>query len=383
MKTKLISNLSLFAVNGAVYGLSALYYCFIQIYIGKFYADDAAGVLLALGPLVSIFAPILWGYLADKAKSKNRVLALTAMGSAVFYFALMLDQSFWYLAVILVLCMFFLSPTAGILDIITLEYTSEHGAAYGPFRITGTFMFGLLPMILTGFTEQNINVIFYAYLVMALIACISALASPKVAGHGSSEHRPSMMAIFHDRRLMLIFLLVGIAQFTWTYYINFFPGHLTGTLGHSEQVWGVNTFLTVLGEVPFFLAFNKLFDKLGIKKLILASAVLVTLRYAGLALLTSVPVLLFIGLLTGFATTVFTYCGSVYINAHVAPENKASANSLMYALGNGIPKVLAGVLGGIMTTGLGYTPSMLICCALCALTVVIYFAAFAREPGIS
>ncbi|MBQ2707568.1 MAG: MFS transporter [Clostridia bacterium] len=383
MKNKLFTNLSLFLANGSVYGLNALYYCFIQIYIRKFHAEDVTGMLLAIGPLVSIFAPILWGNLADRARSKNVVLAASMAGAAVFYFLLMFNQSFWYLAAMLFILMFFMSPFAGILDIITLEYTADSGVPYGPFRIAGVFFFGIIPMVLTGFTETNINIIFFAYLILAAIGIFSVCTSPKVAGHGSKERKPDMLAVLRDRRLMLMFVLVAIAQFTWAYYLNFFPGHLTGDLGHPQTVWGLNTFLTVLGEIPFFLAVNKLFDKLGIKKLLGICAGLLIIRYFGLALLTNVPLLLGVGVLTGLATTVYTYCGSVYITRHVAPENKASANSLMYALANGIPKVLAGVLGGIMTTAIGYTASMLICGLLGVLALVIFLAVFAKDKALS
>jgi len=383
MKNKLLTNLSLFLANGSVYGLNALYYCFIQIYIRKFHAEDVTGMLLAIGPLVSIFAPILWGNLADRARSKNAVLAVSMAGAAVFYFLLMFNQSFWYLAAMLFILMFFMSPFAGILDIITLEYTADSDVPYGPFRIAGVFFFGIIPMVLTGFTETNINIIFFAYLILAAIGIFSVCTSPKVAGHGSKERKPDMLAVLRDRRLMLMFVLVAIAQFTWAYYLNFFPGHLTGDLGHPQTVWGLNTFLTVLGEIPFFLAFNKLFDKLGIKKLLGICAGLLIIRYFGLALLTNVPLLLGVGVLTGLATTVYTYCGSVYITRHVAPENKASANSLMYALANGIPKVLAGVLGGIMTTAIGYTASMLICGLLGVLALVIFLAVFAKDTALS
>lgn len=383
MKNKLLTNLSLFLANGSVYGLNALYYCFIQIYIRKFHAEDVTGMLLAIGPLVSIFAPILWGNLADRARSKNAVLAASMAGAAVFYFLLMFNQSFWYLAAMLFILMFFMSPFAGILDIITLEYTADSGVPYGPFRIAGVFFFGIIPMVLTGFTETNINIIFFAYLILAAIGIFSVCTSPKVAGHGSKERKPDMLAVLRDRRLMLMFVLVAIAQFTWAYYLNFFPGHLTGDLGHPQTVWGLNTFLTVLGEIPFFLAFNKLFDKLGIKKLLGICAGLLIIRYFGLALLTNVPLLLGVGVLTGLATTVYTYCGSVYITRHVAPENKASANSLMYALANGIPKVLAGVLGGIMTTAIGCTASMLICGLLGVLALVIFLAVFAKDKALA
>ncbi|MCI8387828.1 MAG: MFS transporter [Clostridiales bacterium] len=365
--------LPLYGANALVYGLNALYYCFIQIYISNYHPDDITGILLAIGPFVSIFAPILWGLLADRARSKNLVLAASVAGSAIFYYLLGIGHSFWYLAIMLTLVMFFMSPFGGLIDIITLEYTTENDTPYGPIRICGTFMFGLLPMLLTGFTENNISLIFYVYLVMAALAIITIMLSPRVEGHGSHDKRPSVIPLFRDKKLMLIFLFVGVAQFTWAYYLNYFPNHLTGDLGLSQQVWGINVFVTVLGEIPFFLMFNRLFKRIGIRSLLLISLVLVTLRYAGLAFLTNVPLLLLVGLVTGFAVTVFTYCGSVYITEHVAPESKASANSLMYALGNGIPKVLAGVLGGRMTMSFGYTVSMVICTLLCAMTLVVFF----------
>ena len=379
MKKKLFPALTLGAANGIVYGLNALYYCFIQIYIRMYHPDDAAGLLLAIGPFVAIFAPVFWGMAADRSKSKNRVLALVIAGSAVCYFMLSLGHGFWYLAVVLVLLMFFMSPFGGLVDIITLEYTTEHGTPYGPLRITGTLVFGLLPMVLTGFTDRNIYLIFYVYLVMAALGITAVLLSPKVEGHGTGAKKPSVLPLFRDGKLMLIFLFIGIAQFTWSYYLNFYPGHLTDDLGFSQQVWGINTFVTVLGEIPFFLMFNRAFDKIGMKKLLFGCLALLGLRYAGLAFFTSVPLILAVALITGLATTVLTYCGSVYITKYVEPESKASANLLMYALGSGIPKALSGIFGGRLNAAFGCTTTMIICTAMCAAALVVFLCTFARR----
>ena len=45
--------------------------------------------------------------------------------------------------------------------------------------------------------------------------------------------------------------------------------------------------------------------------------------------------------------------------------------------------LLAGVLGGIMTTAIGYTASMLICGLLGVLALVIFLAAFAKDKALS
>lgn len=378
MKANRLSIVSLFFSNGLVYGLNALYYSFMQIYLKQHHSDEIAGILLSVGPIVLIFAPVIWGMFADKAKSKNSVLAIAILGSAVFYFSLMFNQSFIYLAIMLAACMFFMSPFGSLVDIITLEYTGETGKQYGPFRVLGTLLYGLVPMILTRFTDNNINIIFPAYLCMALPTALSVMLSPKVAGHSAGRKKLNIAPLFKDHKLLILFFFAAASQFSWAYYLNFFPSHLESITDNYQQIWGINTFLTVLGEIPFFLAFNKLFEKLSMKFLLLFSIISTILRYLGLALLTNVPALLVLGCVTGLAVTIFTYCASYYIGKYVSPDVKASANSLLYALGNGIPKVLAGVLGGFMTASIGYTSSMLICMALNCAALVIFFFTFAR-----
>lgn len=364
--------LPLFFSNAIVYGLNALYYCFIQLYISAFHSDESTGILLSIGPFVAIFAPLRWGMIADRSKSKNLILAISMLGSAVCYFLIGRGQSFWYLAVMLFLTMLFMAPFGGLIDTVTLEYTTDNNIKYGPIRICGTIAFGGLPMILTLFTDSNINIIFPVYVVMAVLGAIFVLLSPKVSGHGTKEKKPSIIPLFKDTNLMLIFLFVGISQFTWAYYLNYFPAHLT-SLGFSQSVWGTNVFLTALGELPFFLLFNNLFDKFGMKRLLGLSLILCTIRYAGLAFFTNAPLILILGFVTGVATTIFTYCGSYYITKSIPDESKASANQLMYALGNGVPKVLAGVLGGQMTASIGCVSSLVLCSCLCFIALIVFF----------
>ena len=382
---------ALYGINICIYGMLAVYYNRMQKYLESVITGrnhtGIIGLLLAVGPLVSIFAPILWGYVADRSKSKNAVLALTVALSSLAFFLLMLDHSPIYLAVILALFMFFMSSFQGIVDIITLEYTSQTNMNYGLVRVTGSLAYGVVSFSLSALTANGYTPMFWTYFGIAAAAVVSLFAAPKVAGHGVAEgqtrSKTSIGALFRDRRLMLLILFVGVVQFAWSYYTNFFPSHLTNTLGRPDYIWGLNAFLTVLGEVPFFLAFRFLFDKIGIRRLMLYSFALSVLRYAGLAFLTSTPALLALAFVTGFAVTVFTYCTSVYINQCVAPENKASANSLMYALGNGIPRVLSAALGGIMTQYLGYVFSTVLCTVLCGAAILLFWLGFYRDKTVS
>lgn len=383
MKKGIFSYASLFFANALVYGLTALYSSFMPIYIGNYHTDNITGILLAIGPLVSIFAPVIWGMIADKSKSKNVVLAVAAIGAAVFYFALMFNQSFIYLGVMLALCMFFAASFGSLIDIITIEYTTEAGRSYGLPRVIGSVGYGLIVFVLSIFTENNINIIFYAYAAMAIGSAIFVLAAPKVAGHSAGRKKLNLVPLFRDSKFLVLVLFCFVSQFAWGYYSNFFPAHLINDLGQTHSVWGINVFLTLLGEIPFFLAFSKLFEKFSIKTMLLISLVLTVIRYISLGYITNVPLLLIVGCLTGFSVTVFTYCTTYYIGKYVAPEIKASANSLLYCVGYGIARVLASALSGYMTTFFGYANSMLACSLLNVVGLVIFFFTFARYklPG--
>ncbi len=373
---------SLFFANALIYGLTALFGSVMPLYIKKcFPGDDTIlGYLMSIGPLVSIFAPIVWGMLADKAKSKNSVLAVATLGAATFYFVLQYNQHPIYIAVMMALCMFFASSFGSLVDVITLEYTTDTGKSYGLPRVFGSVGYGLIAFILLFFTENDINVIFYAYAIIAIGAIIFVLTSPKVAGHSAGREKLNLAPIFKDKRLLMLVFFAIIGQFTWTYYSNFFPIYLTAKdgLNQPDYILGANIFITLIGEIPFFFIFNKLFKKFSLKTLLLVSLIFTVVRYICLGFISNVAVLLIVGGITGLSVTVFTYCATYYIGKYVAPQIKASANSFLYCASYGVGRVLASVLSGYMTKFLGYANSMLVCSLLGVVGIIVFFFTFAR-----
>ncbi|MCL2518382.1 MAG: MFS transporter [Oscillospiraceae bacterium] len=373
---KIVPIIAIFTANGLVYGLNSLYFGFIQFYLEKYHPPITIGILLAIGPFVSIIAPIFWGIRTDKAKYKNTILAIIVAGSTLLFFLIKFNQSFWWLFFVFIGLMFFMSPFGGLLDLITLEYVNQTGFPYGPIRLMGTFVFGVMPMILSVFTARNINLIFYAYLIIAVICVVSILLMPKIKGHSHTKTREkkklNIKPIITNKKLILITFMMFIAQFVWGYYNNFFPTYITNDLGFPQWVWGVNIFVTVLGEIPFFIFYEKLFSRIGIRKLLLFSIILSILRYVALALIANAPLLLTSGMITGVSVTVFTYCGSMYILSNMQPEIIASSQTIMYAVGSSVPRVLAGVLGGVMTSAIGVKNSLLICAGFCTTMLLVY-----------
>lgn len=369
---------SLFAINAGVYTLFALFYCFVQLFLGTMHTPIQVGALLSVGQFAAVISPLLFGIAADKAKHKNTILLITIIGSAVCYFAMTFFDSFLWHAVTIAATLCFLAPAATLTDTITLEYSYRNQLKYGTIRVMGTIAYGVVACVLSLYIKDDYSPVFLICLIVAAASCIALLMAPKVEGRASHK-KLSLAPLFRDNILMWMFAFIAITNFCWSYYQNFFPSYLIDELGAPKWVWGLNVMLTVVGEIPFFLLFTGLFRRLGSKKLMWISLVLTAGRYIMLGLFTSPSLLLFAGVITGVSISSSQYCSSVYITENIPGELQASAQTLMCALPAGVPKILAGILGGVMTQTIGTRASLLICSALGFIAMAVYFMTLGRK----
>ena len=352
--------ISLFAVNALGYALTAAYNNFAPLYITGIHGSIKAGILLSIGPIVSIFAPMFWGVCADKAKYKNTILLILAVGTGLSYYTLTFSENFFYQGAILAVVMFFLSALPGILDTITIDFTTKARIAYGPPRIMGTLAYGIISLGLSMFISDDMSPVFVIMLALMLFTVLSSLTMPHISGYAHNRGKISLLPLFKNGRFMIYILMIFIMQFAWAYYQNCFPTYLADTLGMPSWVWGLNILITVLGEIPLFLLFPRMYRKFGSIALLGASLVGTIVRCLGFFFLTSALGILGIGFVTGAFITLATYAVSFYINDNIEPERRASAQTLVYGIGVGTAKALAGIIGGFMTEGLGCPLTFLI-----------------------
>ena len=387
LRSQKFSVFCLAMANAMVYAFNALFYCFLPLYFNDRFLSVEAGIVLSVGPAVSIIAPVFWGMLADRAKYKNTVLICTVLLSAIFFFSLKFDAGFLPMCILVGVTMLFMSPFAGLIDTITLEYTAGHSVPYGPIRVMGTLGFGIISLVSGLFSGNDIDIIFYIFVGMALLCALTLLCCPRVEGHarkkdGETSAKLDLRPLLRAHRLWTIVGFMLLCQFAYSYYCNFFPSYMRDVLGQPEWIWGLNVLILVCGEIPFFFLYNKLFEKLGIRTLLIISVVGSALRYILLGMCESIVSIILLNLLTGFLVTVVTYCGAMYITKYVAPGLQATGQNLMYCIGQGIARVFGGVLGGVIESRFTTTGGMYLFGAiLAAASVICLFLVFRdRSP---
>ncbi len=380
-RTKFLSpRLVMYISNLFLYGFTGLYYCFAQLYLHTETGHSASyvGILLAIPQAVAIFAPLFWGVCADKAGYKKTVLLIMALGTTVFYCAVPVSNNFWWLAFTLAGTMFFLSAMGSVLDVIGMETANSDGLRYGPMRLMGMVGYGLVSFGLSFFVSGNLGVVFKVCVVIGVVCCICIGFMPGVKGH-AHEKKLSFAPFLKGKVFMLLIAILATAQFAYGYYINFFPSYLTEHLNAPTWLWGANVLLTTFSEAPFFLWFDVLFTRLGMKKLVPWVMLATAVRYLLLSMFTHLTAILVIGLVTGFLSVSLLYSVNYYVNRSIEPSLRASAQTLVYAVGVGIPRMLSGLIGGVMTETIGTNYSLAVCACVAGVGFLIYLFFLSRE----
>jgi PPP family 3-phenylpropionic acid transporter len=365
------TKLPLFTANALVYSLLAVYYSFIPKYLKDIAekSDGEIGVILSVGPLTGIVSMIIFGIVSDRAKYKNNVLVFILTAAAVMFYMVRAGNSLMYLVIVFTAFMFFMSPFGGLLDAVSLEYTMTAGIKYGPIRFLGSLCFGLislfLTLVLSFFGDYiNVTVIFPVFAVMALISAFSVKKIPPVKGHARGKKDIPYREFFRDKTCMTLFVFIFAMQFAFGSYYNFTQNYLEKELGQAPWVWGLTVFLTIVGELVFFLKFDYFFKRFSIKSMVLACVFMQFIRCLCFALLPYASGVLISSLITGSFGTVMMYAAAYYINLTVKKEMRAFGQTLMYSVGYYIPRALSGVAGGVIVERFGFNSLMLICAGM-------------------
>lgn len=375
-----------FIANGLIYGLNALYYSFIPKYLkdiaGK--TEGEIGGLLSIGPLVGIISMIIFGIAADKAKAKNNVLVLLIVVAAVLYCSLNFNSSYIYLMIILAGLLFFQSPFGGLLDAISLEFTTAAGFKYGPMRIMGSVGFGafslILSLILSIFKDfTDVRIIFPAYILIAGGAVISVKMMPKIEGHARGKVKVSYKEFFKDKTCLTLLLFMFVGHFSFGCYNSFMQNFLDSN-HNPPWIWGLAVFFSIVGEIFFFWKFDYFFKRFKLKQIVIFSAFTQVLRYISFAFLPLSSMILITSLLTGSFATIMNYAASYYINRTIKKEMRALGQTLIYSISFFIPRFLAGILGGFIVQNYSFILLMQICAIVNILLILSAKFLTFREP---
>lgn len=306
------------------------------------------GLISATVPAMGLLGPPLFGLAADAFALHGALLRISCAGACLAMglvaAAALLGHSLGFGALFLVFLVFafFRSPMIMLADVATMDEVRGTGTTYARVRLIGSLGF-LLAVLVAGRTLDLASPSALPVAVTAALfaAFLASLAVPARAG------APPAPALAHARALLAapdyrLFLLVAfLSQIAHSCYDLCFSLHLRDR-GASDDRVGLAWALGVVAEVALMAFAAPLFRRAPAPRLIAAALLGAALRWALVATVTSVPLLLLLQPLHALSFALMWISCLAYTRERAPAEALATAQGLFSAV------IAAGGVGGML-----------------------------------
>ena len=370
----------IFMVYVIFYAGQAMYNTYLNLFLNDSgFNMSAIGLVQSAATLALVLVQPLWGVLSDKSKSKNRIISLLALVTALVCLSFYAFRAALWLAFCVMLFTVFFNPIITLQDNYTLEYLEGRKWDFGHIRLGGTLGYAICAMLVGFVIGTNYGQIFWMMSIFFLAVCACYMTLPQVEGHRQKHEKVKYSILLKDRTLRWMLVFNVIYYLGTAFYFQFYPLYFRNELGASTRLVGMLTFFSAMSEVPFFWFAHKLEKKFGVKRIMLFAGAATALRWFLLFFISEPVAVLFINMLSGCGYVGFSYCLIKYINDTVPKSMRATAQSLNAILGTIFSKILFAPLGGVLSDLLGIRV-MLLTAGIVMLCGVTLFAIAFRPP---
>ncbi|MBQ9952700.1 MAG: MFS transporter [Clostridia bacterium] len=365
-----------YMTNAVFQGYASLYYTSIG------FTSAQVGAIFAAIALVSVFSQPFWGICGDRVASRNRLIRGLVLAASASILCFLITRSF--IPSLLLACLFscFYTSIQPMGDSVILAALEKNGQPFGPLRLSGGMAFAVTSLVfgsLLNVPGREIWAVFFtAGLCLTMIPASYAL--PHTPGYQSaSGKRMSFGALLKNKDLMRLMLFMLPMQMTMGYFYTFFSPLFLSFEGANGSLLGWCYFISAMGEIPYLLLSDKLYEKLGAGKLMCISACVLTLRWIILAMTDNVTVTLFSQLLHGWGFIVMTVSMAKHISRTVPAELQASGQMLLAMVSYGLARAVGNLGGGLLADAFGRQNVFYLMAAVCAVTLVCFAPKFLRR----
>lgn len=306
------------------------------------------GVLLALTPMCALWAPPLWGHLADRLGRPDRVLSVIMAGATLAFLPLAFVQRFEVLLAVLGLYAVFASSVTTVIDSITLQRVIKTGGNYAHLRLFGSLGFVITATTL-GFTLDEVDrrvVIAGAMLLASAFLWTWTLRVRTAIGPRASAF--AGLKLLRNRDLRLFLLASSLHWIAGAPFHGIFSIHVVG-LGLPPSVVGSSAALGVLVEIGVLLYYPKLAARFAPRHLLAFTFFFSAARWVGMSLATTALPIVLITAGHGLTFGLFFVATVQAVASRVPAHLRATGQALLVSATFGV-----GGLIGFLSAGAGY-----------------------------
>ena len=333
------------------------------------------GVLMSLLQVMRIFAPNIWGHIADLTGRRTLIVQIAAAGSMLVFAGVFVSNNFWWLFVVMAALSFFWSASLPLVEAMTLTHLGERTDSYGRIRLWGSIGF-VIVVVGLGYAFDRVSIAWLPWAVLGvmlgIVVCARVIPEAETLPHPSDRHsgwdivkRPEVASLLAACMLMAV---------THGPYYTFYSIYLVEH-GYDKSTVGWLWALGVLCEIGIFLIIPRIFAHISPRRLILASFALAVLRFLLIAWGVESAWVVW-GAQTLHAFTFGTYHAAAValIHQHFRGRHQARGQALYTSLSYGVGGTIGGLASGMSWDSLGSAWTF----TLAAASAALAWGVFAR-----
>ena len=331
------------------------------------------GVLMSLLQVMRIFAPNIWGHIADRTGRRTAIVQLAATGSVVAFAGVFISDQFWWLFIVMAALSFFWSASLPLVEAMTLSHLGERIDAYGRIRLWGSIGF-IIMVVGLGYAFDLVSIGWLPWAVLAVMLGIALFARliPDAATppHPADQH--SVWDIVKRPEVATLLAACLLMAVTHGPYYTFYSIYLVEH-GYDKSTVGWLWALGVICEIGIFLVIPRIFSRVTPRALILASFALAALRFLVIAWGVESAWLVW-GAQTLHAFSFGTYHAAAValIHRHFRGRHQARGQALYTSLSYGVGGTIGGLASGLTWETVGPAWTFSLAALSAALAWVVY-----------
>ncbi len=356
------------------YGLQGVSIPFLPLWFASRGLDPAViGLIVATSFLPKILSTPVVAHVADQTGRAHALIAASLAASLALFVCYPFSSApAWLLAITLLLNAVF-PAVLPLMDRMAIASGRGQGSSYTVMRACGSLGFAVVTVIggyLIKTFDANWVMWLSILLIIACLACVRLLpraARPAPDEASAPAARLPMLAVLRDRPLLMCIAAASLVQASNGFLYSYSTLYWTAS-GLSTSLISMLWVVGVASEVLFFFLAPRILARTGAQWLILASAVMTAIRWAGLSATTDPALIAALQLLQCFTLAGNNAAIMWYITRHVPAAIKTSAIALYALLSGGVFMFASIQLGGALYRS--YAPGGFLVMSLCAIGAV-------------
>ena len=361
---------------------------FISMYLTeKGVPSNYIGIISGIIQVLCLAVAAIYGAIADKARSKNRVLIAILSVAIVLLYLFSRAQTILMVVLFQILFTITYQPVMGVYESMAIECSRRYGYAYSPIRMSGTIGFAVMALVSGLWLNKNKAMLFPILIATMVLTFLTAFFLPEVGRNDKKEENGKqekydireVYALLKDPSILRVLIMYLFYMLCNSFSHTYFGIYMT-QLGGDYAWVGIGNMILAVSEFPFYFGpGRKFFLKLGVEKSQLFVLCLGAIRWIIVGFCNS-PLVLTLTMLFNGVMLVPNATQVVEFLSEKAPDHlKSSVQTALRTpfstAGNLIASFGGGALVGLFNKmGLDGVRYAFLCCAPVTLIAVLLIA---------